>query len=121
MDKLKTRNEYVGCNGKCRFYADTNTATSYNWWHFVAEINGKIIFNDYNYSHTTRRHQDAVRSLLRSLKIKVDAYVDFSDSLNEYNFKTYALRKPYGRAISMIVQNHTPRVRTKTKEDQCEK
>lgn len=39
------------------FNRDTTEAYSYNWWLFVARINGKVVFNDYSYSPTTRKHQ----------------------------------------------------------------
>lgn len=116
MEKLKTRNEYVGCNRKCRYYADTEEAYSYGHWCFVKRINGKLIFNNYNYSHTTRRHQNAMIELLRELGIEIDAYVYFSDSLSEYSFKNNALKAFYSSCAQLIVQNNTKRVRKKTIE-----
>lgn len=117
MEKLKTRNEYVGCNRKCRFYGDSIEATSYGHWTFVKVINGKVIFNDYNYSKTTRNHQWTIRSLLRNLGIKIDAEVNFRSSLTEWTFREDALESFYENAIKKIVQNNTKRVRKKTIEE----
>ncbi len=116
MEKLKTRNEYVGCNRKCRYYADKEEAYSYGHWCFVKRINGKLVFNDYNYSHTTRRHQNAVKSLLRELGVKIDLYVYMHSSLSEETFKTNALDAYYDNIVRFIVQNNTKRVRKKTIE-----
>lgn len=33
-------------------------AWSYDWWQYVREINGIIVFNDYSYSASTRKHQN---------------------------------------------------------------
>lgn len=116
MEKLKTRNEYVGCNRKCRFYADEIEATSYGYWVFVKKINGKVIFNDYKYSHTTRRHQDAVKILLDNLGIKIDAVIYTSESLSDNSFKNDALDAFYKTICRLMVENNTPRIRKKTKE-----
>jgi hypothetical protein len=51
-------------------------AYSYNWWSFVKNIEGKVIFNNYNYSNSTCKHQSKVRSLLCKLNIKVDAVIE---------------------------------------------
>lgn len=116
MEKLKTRNEYVGCNNKCRFYADKIEATSYGHWCFVKVINGKVVFNNYSYSSTTSRHQSAVRCLLRELGINIDVNVDINSSLDEYTFKHESLIPLYEEALRCIVQNNTLRIRKKTKE-----
>jgi len=50
-------------------------ADSYDWWHFVERINGKVVFNSYSYSPTTGRHQSKVWRLLQELGIEVDLVV----------------------------------------------
>lgn len=50
-------------------------ARSYGWWIFVAYIGGRVVFNDYPYSNTTRRHQQKVRQLMQSLGIHIDVYI----------------------------------------------
>ena len=117
MKKLKTRNEYVGCNGKARYYVDEDKATSYGHWDFVAEINGKVIFNDYRYSQTTSRHQREVAWLLDDLGVKVDATVRMGESLNQESFERTALDYFYNLAILRIIEIHTKRVHASTKED----
>lgn len=54
------------------FYFDPTevVATSYNWWVFVKKIKGKVVFNDYNYSNSTAKHQSKARSLIHKLGIK---------------------------------------------------
>jgi hypothetical protein len=114
MKKLKTRNEYVGCSGNARFYVDDIVATSYGWWKFVNKINGKVVFNEYNYSLTTSKHQREVKELLNTLKIKVDIVVRTKHSLDAHSFKHYALEDLYEKAIELLVANNTPRVRQST-------
>lgn len=120
MKKLKTRNEYVGCNNKCRFYGDTIEATSYGHWCFVKRINGKVVFNNYTYSKTTSKHQWEIRYLLKELGIKIDHEVNFRQSLSEWSFKEEALHNYYHHAVSMIVKNHTKGTRKKTIEENKE-
>lgn len=60
-------------------------AHSYDWWQFVRVIKGKVIFNKYPYSPTTRRHQGKVSRLLSELGIKVDKYVETIESLNKFD------------------------------------
>ena len=116
MKKLKTRNEWVGCSGKCRFYGDTIEATSYGHWTFVKKINGKVFFNDYTYSNTTSKHQWEMRHFLKERGIKIDYIVYFRESLNEYSLKEHGLKSFYAAAIQKIVQNNTKRVRNTTKQ-----
>ncbi len=55
---------------------ETMTAFSYDWWQFLARINGKVVFNSHRYSVSTAKHQHKVRGVLSELGIKVDLYVD---------------------------------------------
>lgn len=56
-------------------------ATSYNWWTFVIEYRGYVIFNAYTYSPTTRRHQAKVRALMELIGIQTDIVVETKHSL----------------------------------------
>jgi len=67
------------------FDPTTCSAYSYEWWKFVGMVNGKVLFNNYNYSNTTCKHQSKVRSLLDSLNIKIDAFVEFPRGLDDAN------------------------------------
>lgn len=58
-------------------------AHSYDWWRFVDMIDGKIVFNSYNYSPTTIKHQYKVRRLLSELGIKIDLEIDAPTGLQD--------------------------------------
>lgn len=72
MKHMKRKNVYQCSNYNCVFDPKTNTATSYSWWVFVSQIEGKVVFNNYRYSNSTSKHQSKVRRLLDSLNIKID-------------------------------------------------
>lgn len=57
---------YKNSTGTTGFDPATNEGFSYRW-SFCQEVNGKIVFNDYNWSNTTNGHQSAVRATLREL------------------------------------------------------
>lgn len=80
MRHMKRANIYKASN--VTFDPKTIKAYSYDWWCFVKVINGKVIFNDYNYSNTTIRHQRKVRRLMRELGIKIDLIIETRSSLN---------------------------------------
>jgi len=63
----------------------TEIANSYNWWQFVKRIEGKLVFNNYNYSISTCKHQSKVRSLLNDLGIKIDVILAAPKGLQFYN------------------------------------
>lgn len=73
------------------FNPETCQAYSYDWWRFVDRINGKVIFNNYGYSQSTRKHQSKVRSLLRSQGIEIDFEVCVSGGLQRDEWKTKAV------------------------------
>ena len=68
------------------FDPSTTMAYSYGWWCFVKPINGLIVFNDYRYSPSTGKQQGKVRSLLDTLGIKVDLYVECPEGLQDSNY-----------------------------------
>jgi hypothetical protein len=72
MKLMKRANIYQASNYNCTFDPTTKKAVSYKWWTFVAEIEGKIVFNNFRYSVSTSKHQRKVRSLLAELGIKID-------------------------------------------------
>lgn len=57
------RQQFEGSN--VSFNPSTMVAKSYGWWVFVAEINGKVIFNNSRYSPSTGKHQSKVRAMMR--------------------------------------------------------
>jgi hypothetical protein len=109
MKKLKTRNEWV--SGECRFYGDEIKATSYRHWTFLTVVEGKIIFNDYNFSVTTRKHQRMVRELLDSLGYKIDIFVNMKESLSEHSLKMSSLYPEYSKYIQLLISSTNPRLR----------
>jgi|ERR1035437_114 hypothetical protein len=74
MKFFKTLGIYKACN--VRFHPTQIQAYSYDWWCFVAVINGLVVFNRYKYSVSTARHHDKVLSLMAKLGIKIDVTVN---------------------------------------------
>jgi hypothetical protein len=70
MKYMKRANIYKASN--VTFNAETHEAVSYNWWTFVKRINGALVFNNYGYSNSTRKHQSKVRTLLSELGLTID-------------------------------------------------
>lgn len=66
-------------------------ATSYNWWTFVKIIKGQIVFNDYGYSNSTRKHQAKVKALMNDLGIKIDVFVKVPQGLQNQDWSKDAL------------------------------
>jgi hypothetical protein len=66
-------------------YLDLGTleAYSYDWWCYFRIIDGVAVFNDYNYSPTTNRHQRNMHSLLRTLGIRVDVTIRTRESMGD--------------------------------------
>lgn len=67
------------------FNPNTMIATSYDWWEFVKKINGYVVFNDYSYSVSTRKHQHRVTTLLNQLGINIDIYIESPKGLQNLN------------------------------------
>lgn len=88
--KFYKKSELYGASN-VTFNPQTKEAFSYGWWGFVKVISGKVIFNNYNYSNTTCKHQSKVRTLMRELGVKIDREVQCKggihniDSLKELN------------------------------------
>ena len=75
-------------------------AYSYSWWRFVEKIGNRIIFNNYGYSVSTRRHQNKVWILLNNLNINIDIKIEAPEGLQHlgvareyYNNKIHMLQK----------------------------
>ena len=68
------------------FNPETIEAFSYDWWQFVKVINNKVVFNNYNYSNSTCKHQNKVRSLLRQLNITIDLEVSCPKGLQRSDY-----------------------------------
>jgi hypothetical protein len=81
MKFIKSRKSYEASN--CVFNVDMEEARSYRWWIFVKRINGKLVFNNYRYSPSTGGHQRKVRQLLDKLQLKIDAFIEAPQGLQE--------------------------------------
>lgn len=51
------------------FNPKTLSAHSYDWWQFVKQVDGKVIFNNYRYSQSTSKHQRKVAGVLQELGV----------------------------------------------------
>lgn len=66
----KRRNGFYEASN-VRFIPETLQAFSYGWWQFTMPYKGGVIFNCFNYSNSTNKHQWKVRRLLQDLGIKI--------------------------------------------------
>lgn len=74
---------WQGSNRKNVFNPETFEGTSYGWWIYVMKVKGQVVFNDYNYSSTTNKHQGEMRHFLRTeMGIKKMIFVDQRQSLS---------------------------------------
>ena len=80
------------------FDAKSLDSYSYSWWKITRKIGPYIVFNDYNYSKSTRRHQSKIRSLMCKLGIEVSADVQAPQGLQNLD----AARQYYIIEISNI-------------------
>jgi hypothetical protein len=72
MKYFSKANIYKNSTGTCIYYPERKEATSYDWWTFVKEINGLLVFNNYFYSRVTSKHQSNMRHLLSKLGVNID-------------------------------------------------
>lgn len=79
MKYMKRAGIYKASN--VQFNPETCQALSYDWWRFVDRVGGQVIFNHYNYSPSTVKHQYKVRDLLRTLGIAIDLEIEAPDGL----------------------------------------
>lgn len=86
---------FKGCSGKVTFNPLTGDAYSFGWWRFVKVIDGRVVFNNYDYSVTTRGHQWQIQDLLGELGIEIDFTVNMSYSLTDELFYSTALEYFY--------------------------
>ncbi len=58
-------------------------AFSYGWWQFVVKKGKRIVFNDFAYSTTTRRHQHKAKRILEALGFNDICFVYTNMSLED--------------------------------------
>lgn len=81
MKRLKTKPIWKASN----VWLDTSQmiAKSYDWWIFVKSFNGRIVFNNYNYSNSTIKHQAKVSKVLDFLNLKISHYIEAPNGLQD--------------------------------------
>jgi hypothetical protein len=89
MKYKKRKNIYEASN--VTFNRENCAAFSYQWWKFVGIVEGKVVFNNFYYSPTTRQHQYKVRKLLNELNIKIDLELPIPRGLPGSWRKSYAM------------------------------
>jgi len=100
MKHFKRLNMYKASN--VTFNPETLEAHSYSHWCFFKVINGKNVFNNYNYSNSTCKHQSKVRSLLRELNISIDLEIECPKGLQaDYNGEL-SVSKHYSDKITVL-------------------
>ena len=67
---------FIKCRGRFEasnvcFYPDSLEGYSYDWWQFTVKYKGKVLFNDYNYSPSTCKHQTKVRHELSKRDVRI--------------------------------------------------
>jgi hypothetical protein len=80
MLKLK-HGQWRNSTGTNKFNPTSVSAFSYDWWQYVAIIDGLVVFNTYRYSNTTSRHQSEMRRLLDKLGVNIDIEVSIGHGL----------------------------------------
>lgn len=96
------------------FDPKTYKAVSYNWWVYVSKIKGKLVFNNYTYSVTTRKHQSAMQTFLRENKVKIDLIVETRESLGSTKLNDSALENLYESLLNLEIK--LPRMRKVNQE-----
>lgn len=76
-------NVYKNTNGTNVFNPETLEAISYNWWIYLKRINNKLVFNNYAYSNTTRKHQHDLKYVLREKGINIDLVIEVPRGLQD--------------------------------------
>ena len=67
------------------FNPKTVVAYSYAWWRFVEVIDNLVVFNSYQYSNATIKHQYKVRRLLQQLDIPINLIIEAPQGLQDLN------------------------------------
>jgi hypothetical protein len=108
MKYLKKANIYKASN--VTFDPKTCQAYSYGWWRFLDRINGKVVFNNYNYSPTTGRHQGKVRQLLVELGIHIDLDISVPEGLQSLDKAIPYLQNEIRQLQELIKKPRTHKV-----------
>lgn len=112
--RLKRKPE-IYKTSKCSFNSETIEAYSYGWWQFVEKVGSKVVFNNYNYSHTTNKHQYETLYLMKKLGVKIDFEfkarlglqngLAYQTAIEDYNFAINTLNKQIAKPRSHKTKN----------------
>lgn len=80
MKYYKRLKVYKGAN--LLLDVENERAVSYGWWLFLKRIRGKLVFNSYNYSPSTMKHQQKVKRQLSELGIRPDMVIQSPQGLD---------------------------------------
>jgi hypothetical protein len=83
----------------CHFDPSCIRGFSYGWWEMVGVIKGKVVFNNYGYSNTTRKHQSAMRNLLNQLGIEIDMEIPAPRGLQDLELAAKHVADLMGKAL----------------------
>ena len=112
MKYFKRLKVYKGSN--VYFNPATCEGLSYDWWQVVKKIKGKVVFNWYHYSQSTRWHQYALEALLKQLGIKVHLTINLREGLQA--FERQALPTLYANLFGNEITLNNPRVKQSNKD-----
>lgn len=110
MKYYKTLKVYKSNN--LYFNPETMHATSYRWYDLLKVVNGKLLFNSYNYSNSTIKHKHKLSHVLNSLNITPDEYIDAPQGLQRLDV---ALSHYHNLIDTKTEYMNRPKVRQKTK------
>jgi hypothetical protein len=90
--KYNNKNKlYTNSTGSLTFDPVKIEAHSYKWWKFVAVVDGKTLFNNYNYSMSTSAQQYKIRQLMSDLGIKIDMELPIPEGIKSENLEDLIL------------------------------
>lgn len=84
MKQLK-RNPNMWKATNVTFDSSAMSAYSYDWWKFVAVVEGVLIFNDFRYSVTTAKHQRKVAAVMHILGKRPNVHLRLPRGLQVYS------------------------------------
>ena len=119
MKYFSRLNTYKASN--VEFNPETQEATSYGWWTFFKVINGTAVFNAYNYSNSTCKHQQKVRALLSDLGIKIDLIVEAPEGLQRDDWKAQCLSEIRTECLTLVAAIKKPRSQKRKNEERTDR
>ena len=72
MKYFSRANIYKNSTGSNKYNVEAREAYSYDWWLYFKDYDGLMVFNNYYYSSSTRKHQSDLRGLLIDLGYDLD-------------------------------------------------